>query len=378
MRYYLHKIVFVLPVLLLVLSACDLTGGAVDTATTKATAVLNNAIGALATTSTDWQSVLQDAQAKLTDSAQSTIRAEVSTTLNRAVQASGSEIRCVIDMLRLRVREDLLRIRAALLHEPANPPEPVLCSLAPPVVDMTLDPTRRSYITLDGYNFDTTPPIQVFLVDGTQRTDVSGSLDRQTYYHMTLNLGDNGIRITSSSQKVVLQWNGQQISSIPVIRATPQCVTKTDKFTPAAITFIPPFVTKNGDQDFHGNGPIVTVKVLPTASASQVNMIVTMDAKETVSDFTEASGTKTFTVYTPPPGWSILIQSVKPLSSQFTYTHSNDNKVDELHPGEGPVEHFELSGFEGGQAAGVTTEVNVFFNEVTLQLTQTQGCQITP
>src|SRR5438105_3537254 len=90
MRAWIVKIAVLLLVVLPALSACDLTNGSVDRATQQAVGVLDSAINALANQSADWRSVLQDAQAKLTDSAQSTIRNEISNTLQRAEQAATS------------------------------------------------------------------------------------------------------------------------------------------------------------------------------------------------------------------------------------------------------------------------------------------------
>ena len=66
----------------------------------KAVSVLDDAIFKLDNANADWQKILEDTRDQLTDSAQSTIRNEVSNTLTRAVAATGVEFRCDTDFIR--------------------------------------------------------------------------------------------------------------------------------------------------------------------------------------------------------------------------------------------------------------------------------------
>jgi hypothetical protein len=71
------------------------------------------------------------------------------------------------------------------------------------------------------------------------------------------------------------------------------------------LTFMPPHVA--GDAEFDGHGPAVTVKVKFTVSNNTLLYSVYCKAKETKSDWTEASGwSPTRTVYTAPPGMRIV------------------------------------------------------------------------
>ncbi|WP_428305618.1 hypothetical protein [Lacipirellula sp.] len=71
------------------------------------------------------------------------------------------------------------------------------------------------------------------------------------------------------------------------------------------LIFMPPHVA--GDAEFDGNGPAVNVKVKFTVSDNTLLYSVYYKAKETKSDWTEASGwSPSRTVYTAPPGMRIV------------------------------------------------------------------------
>src|SRR5690606_17636602 len=123
----------------------------------------------------------------------------------------------------VRVRQALIRLRARLLHQPIPPVEPALCAVVPGAIDMALEPNRRTKLEFFGYDFDTTP-IKVTLHNTDGTVDVSDDLDRTTHYHMTLNLGANGVPLSSKSNRITLEWEGKVISSIAVIQPeTPVC-----------------------------------------------------------------------------------------------------------------------------------------------------------
>lgn len=86
MRAQVIKFAFLSLVLVLLLSGCGININlpGLQDQIAKTNGILTNAINALGNQSADWQFILQDTVNKLTDSAQSTIRNEVSNTLQRA------------------------------------------------------------------------------------------------------------------------------------------------------------------------------------------------------------------------------------------------------------------------------------------------------
>ena len=169
----------------------------------KAVSVLDDAIFKLDNANADWQKILEETRDQLTDSAQSTIRNEVSNTLTRAVATTGVEFRCDTDFIRTRVRQDLIRIRAHLLGETPPAVIPALCQVVPSQVDLSLEPNRRSSIGYYGYDFDTETRPGVFLMSRNGiLTDVSRYLAITHHYQMTLNTGGNGVPISLERQGI--------------------------------------------------------------------------------------------------------------------------------------------------------------------------------
>jgi hypothetical protein len=369
-------------IMLVTLSGCGINLGLstnTENAVNDALNTLDDAISTLDNASADWQKVLQDTVAKLTDDAQSTVRNEVTNVMNRGIAAVGGEFRCDVDFLRVRVRQDLMRIRAKLLGLAVEPAEPTFCSVVPQFVDMSLEPNRRNIITLFGYDFDAAPPMQVLLDNGTGTVDVSNKLDRQTHYHMTLNLGANGVPVTRASQKLLLKWQSRDISVIPIVQPSmPKCQTAVVRAPVGSHTYIPP--RTQGDREFKGHGPRVNVTVRLENRGTHVEATVAMSALEVkdngttvAGDGTRAGGSQTITIYTAPPGQRIkrVIGTLEDGVRYVDTDHANDTFE---RTAAGPVKRFVVTGDTEGDDAGVDTGVKVDFNPLQLELVQTQNC----
>jgi hypothetical protein len=335
-------------------------------------AALDNAIDALDRNSASWQTVLQDTTQQLTADAQSTVRNEISDLLNRSVAATGTELRCNMDFIGTRVRQALVRIRARLLHQPIPPVEPALCHVVPAAVDMALDSSRRNKLEFFGYDFDTMP-IKVTLQDKSRTLDVSSNLDRLTHYHMTLNLGANGVPVSNASNRLTLEWQDRLISSIAVIQpATPVCREKTETYTRSTyLSYTPPHT--RGDKEYSGNGPEVWATANWINDGTHVNLRLWMKAKETRSDWTTAEGERTESYYTAPSGWRID-SIVGNLESSAHYVDTDHNDDRQGGGPNGPVKEFNFRGDRDGDDAGSYTGVDVTFNPLTVKLVEVANC----
>lgn len=207
----------------------DFVKGLVDRTTTKTVNILDDGIRSLDKNSADWQTVMEETRDKLIAAGQSTIANEVSNALNRSVAVASVEARCDVDFLRTRLKEDLVAIKAHFLHHNVPPRAPALCNVVPSTIDLGLDPTRRNKIEIFGYNFDSTPGMQLFLDDADgSSSDVSTALARPTHYHMTVDLAGTAVQLKRSSQRFHLRWGDQELSTIAVQQpSTPFCETKT-------------------------------------------------------------------------------------------------------------------------------------------------------
>jgi hypothetical protein len=363
----------VLPILLAVLVAGCGIAEKIQDLTTQTVNVLDDAIAALETQSAAWQSILQEAQARLTADAQSTIRNELASLVSRSLAQAGVEFRCNADFVGARVRQHLIRVKARLLGRAVPPVEPALCQVVPVAVDRSLVPGRLTHVEFYGYDFTAAANLAVFLERaGGSRVNVTSQLDRPTHYAMTLKFGATGVQLDAASSRFVLEWDNRQISTIAVIQpATPVCQSRLITLPTARVTFTPPHT--RGNADFSGNGPRVAASVTLVVTPQELRARVYMRARETKHDWTTAEGTREFPLFVPDPGWRIE-RVVGNQASTHSYTDS-DHAIDSFDLGSGgPVRRLEVTGDTRGSEAGTRTQVEVTFNPLRVELVQTADC----
>ena len=339
---------------------------------TESLNTIDNAIDALDINSAAWQSILQDTVSNLTDDAQSTLKNEVQTILDRGVATIGTEFRCNADFLGNRAKQALERIKAKLLNQAIPPIQPSICEVVPLAVDKSLVPHRVNSISLFGYDFDTTG-ITATLKNGAQKLNITQHLATPTHYHMTINLGANGVNLTSNSDHLLLSWNNEALSSIAVIQpATPICKNKEVSYNRnTKLTYTPPHT--RGDKEYAGHGPNIWSRVNWLNRTSRIDVRTYMKAEETKSDWTTAEGNKTITYYTPPAGWKIkrIIGSALTTDQFQDYNHAENSRG--MGPG-GPVKTFIYRGDHKGSEAGSYTGMDVFFNPLRVELEEFSNC----
>jgi hypothetical protein len=207
--------------LLLALAACDKLQDGIE--------ALNKAIDALDRQSTAWQQTLKDLEGKLTADVQSTMKNEVDQVLQRGIAATGTEFRCDSDFIANRVRAQikalLPRWVARRDHKPEPPPgvlPPQFCQVNPLFVDIRIDPSRRNVLAIYGYDLDVKEPngrLTLALVDRDQtEQDVTNYATITTHYQMSINIAKNGVPFKPTSDKLVLRWNSQLLSTVPITR----------------------------------------------------------------------------------------------------------------------------------------------------------------
>lgn len=367
----MKKLACALP-LLLIMAGCGLKkqiDETVSNATTEAINVIDDAIADLSSESANWREIMQQAINEFPDEIQSTIKNELTDLLNRAVAATGAEVRCNADFVRNRLTQGLQNLKAKILGNKPPALEPQLCNVIPLAIDTELPPVRRNKIEFYGYDFDQTQ-VKVFLQNGDQEVDISRFLDQPTHYHMTLNLGGNGVPIGSNSQRILLKWNDRNISSIGILQqAVDVCRSRFENYVPSNVSFIPPHT--NGDREYNGNGPNISCRVRIINRRTQVDAEIYMRARETKSDWTEAKGTKTITLFEADPGWEIA-NIIGPTESAYSF-RDNDHKLDNFE-GSGPVRTFTFMGDGEGDDAGIHTIVSIAFNRLRLELKENRDC----
>lgn len=363
-------------VLICLIVGCGLKRTIQDTTqdlTNNTVAMIDDAIDEITHESESWQVTLQELEDKLTDEAQSTIRAEVQNLATRTIAAAGSEIRCNVDFLGTRVVQALQRIKAELLKKPIPERNPAICQVIPTAIDMNLTPNRRNKVDISGYDFDN-QPLKLYLISNTnEKTDVTYAINRVSHYHLVLNLGSNGILLNETSGRLVLEYKDNQLSSIAVTQPViPDCKEEEISFSPDIITFVPPHT--RGDREYDGHGPNVMARVNIYVDNNTIKAKLYMRARETKSDWSTADGSGVFTIYTVPSKKRIL--SI--VSDKETDTNYIDSGYSEdfFEKGSGElIKRFAFIGDTDGHEAGTRTRVKVTFNKVVVRLKEIGNCK---
>ncbi|HWU91544.1 MAG TPA: hypothetical protein VN253_29955 [Kofleriaceae bacterium] len=355
-------------------------------ATAQAVDVLDRGITTISNNSQVWNNTLTTMISQLTDKAQSTVRTELTNLLNGSITLASTEVRCDIDFLGKRVVQALRRIKATLLRQP--PPdvlEPHVCSAVPAAIDFQLwqtHPDRVQSVSLYGFDLDE-QSLALWLIDKAGNRDMTASMVKTSSCQLIINLGGNGVKLTSTSNKLTLVARGDQahpVGEVAVIQPNlPLCQTQFKDVIPAALPkYIPP-ASGGGDQDFSGHGPVVTAEFNLFTVGPTLKAVLFINARETVANFTEAEGQVIHTLWNADPGWAID-SIVSSAYSEISYTDMTAGEPgtaadDRFFGGNGPVASWICTGDTMGNDAGVKTGCTVSqFNVIRLKLRQTQNC----
>ena len=336
--------------------------------------IISNAIYQINTGQKNWQDALQEAQDKLTQAAQSTIRTEVNNLMQGAIASGGAELRCNVDFIRTRVVQDLERIRARIRGEQVAPLYPWVCKAVPESIDMGLSPDRRPSVTFYGFDFplNTPPRPQVLHYQGAAGSDVSNALSLTSSYEMVLDLGTTGVPLSSQSTRLSVSWNGSLLSEIAVHQPPlPACTEKPDYIPSQSLTVVPQKFCRSGyncDNSFNGEGPQIQYTVRVGRFGDHVDAHLEIGAWENpLHDGTQASGQSDTTIYSAPVGYTI--ESVQgPLMDTKTYLVPTYTK--QTFSGSGPVYSYEIV---GGPDVG-NIYMTVWLRQINLVLKQNKNC----
>lgn len=344
--------------------ACD----SIDSAVDKITRAINNAVAELNQNSSEWQDVMQDLINELggiDDGLASLISTEVQNLLERGVAVVGAELRCNVDFIGNRMLYALLRLKREYLDAAYEPPAlvPYVCEAAPSTLDRFDIPDHVDTLEFFGYDFDLSGVMLYVEKSNGTRENVTEYLVKPTHYQMTVDLGPEGLSLTSQDDKFVLIYGFSELSLVKIQQGTTDIVTT----SPGSRTFIPP--RTNGDEYFKGS-PEITCRVdLDIINYNtQIRSTIYMKAEESSSDQTTAEGTDTHIIYTAPAGKEIREICCVTYDYLPVYTDT-DKTTDYFERGSGgPVERYEIVGQADGTDAGTNTQVVVEYNTIPVEL----------
>lgn len=338
-------------------------GGVTDSLNSAINSI-NVAIASLNTDSAHWEEIVRGLEDQL-PAAENDVKADVDEVLQRGIGAATVSVIATADFMSNRMIQGLLKIKAQITGQPYIQPPPAFISFVPDKIDMARVGTELNSITFYGYDFDVKDPagapMKLMLLQGTQLVDVTNALAVPTHYQGVFNLGSNGVPLNNASNQLILTWNNLPISTLPIIQPPPP-QPRDIVIGMSSFNYTPPHT--HGDADFAGNGPAVHVACDISFDGIGIVARVSMVARETEDDWTEANGLSEWTrVYTPPPGVQIL-QFLGPTHSEASYVDTN-HTLDSicLSPAD-LVKCFHCVGdTESDNDAGIATMVNVEFNQ---------------
>lgn len=402
----------------------------------------DRAIATLGQESADWRVVMYDLEKEIAEDVQSTIRTEIENLTRSAILTASAEIRCNTDFIRIRLERELIRIRNSFAVElnaqldrftssnysipliEEKPSEPVICSMVPSAVDLGLEPKRRTKIDIFGFDL-LTRPISVGLISHGSltfkkqiglkdfnaamkarpalgatnkiitdsfvfvdpsariRRDITSALSIISEYHAVLDLTESGVEIMPNAQEIVLSWNDQIQSEIPILvhQQTLQCETRTHPIYPVSKSLKPPALSDNScqgkpDKDFHGHGPCVRFNMRLGLDSERKNLTASywMNAWECPDDFarykrdcTEALGSGSVVLFTAQDNEKILSFDAQSFVSDEYI--DNDHYADfSYFTGTEPIDKLEYVGDTKGDEAGTRTSVKMTFKRIDLQI----------
>lgn len=219
-------------------------------------AILAKAVQSLNDQSISWQATLTNAQNQLTSDLQSTIRNEISDMITRSTAAAGSEVKCIGDFLRERLKKELNRLIEVHKCDGSSTTVPKLvpyfCTVVPSSIDMVLSPDRRNKIDFYGFDFDRAQKIKIVVLNASNQVIADGTqhLSVVTHYQMVLNLSTtNGLTLSNQASYIVLYFGATEISRIPVRQPAPppQCTNRMIELQPRSTNYAwkPPTLPDN-------------------------------------------------------------------------------------------------------------------------------------
>lgn len=378
--------------MLLSVSSCNIINRILGVITTlgnsivNVNSVLDNTMNNLSATATNYQSIMEEAIQSIKDI---NVKQQLQSALDNAIVTASGEIKCDIQFTADYLIKRIQAIKAEYNHQPVPILAPRICTVLPSLIDMNLPANQRNYVQITGYflneNFS---KYKLYHVRSGINIDMTSCLTANTDFKLQINLGSNGITLDQNSQKLVLMWDNDIVTEIPVIqRQVVPCQLRSRILTNLPqMTLLPvkkafPGLNKpEGDAEFDGNGPCTTgnVSIFTRNNGTELwaRAFVRMwecpdDFKYVHSDYSYGDITSEEKLITVDYGWRIK------RINQSTY--ENFQNIDqicditELVTGNGVVANYVILGDTGGDDLGKSYVV-ITFRPVNVTLEEIGDC----
>jgi hypothetical protein len=355
--------------------------GKVDAAAEKVKVALADAVDRLEGDLLNFNEVFKTLRDKVTgidSDVARLVRTEVENLSERAVAAVGVEFRCGVDFLGKRMLEGLVRIQSLITG--AKPQlTPTFCSASPSSVELALPPERRNRIEFTGYNFDSDPPVELWIIRPASAEHVK-HLAKVTAYQMIANLGgansQEGVQVDLTTDRLELRWKGKVMSEITVVKPPPlpKCVAQT-VFSRAATHTVIPVHTREGDKEIFGKGD-VWLNVWRENTPTEVFVRISMKVRQYDDDHSTAEVTsEPVKIFDVPAGFRILGISASQQDPEVSY-RDGDWEDDVLGGGGGLVARWVVRAEGPREDLNGWARATASINPLQIEIIPTSGCVV--
>ncbi len=381
----------VIVITIMTISGCDLLKkiqNAIDTLNNlgnNTNVVLDQAASDLNANASNFEQIMQEAINKINSN---TIKAQLQDALNNAIVTTSTEYRCDISFTADYLIKRIKAIKASLNNSPVPVEEPHICNNLPSLIDMNLPANNRNKIDVTGYflNQDFSKYKLYLQSTNGSKTNKTSCLTASTDFKLNINLGSNGIIITNTSDKIILMWNNNVLSEIPVVQRLPekcQLVDRTLLNLPKLV--LTPVHQKNvcpgkGDLEFDGHGPCTQgyVNIFTRNDGKELWASAKVDMWECPddltlcrSDYTSGSISKELKLATMDAGWRIKV--IKETTNDWFTNIDRICDQSESVSGSGPVSNYLIFGDFSGDDIG-SSRVEITFKSIKVTLEAIGDC----
>ena len=364
----------------------DEYGDILTNATNDINQILDRATSDLNSNASNYGNIMQEAINSITDA---DIKAQLQDALDNAIVTTSTEIRCNIQFTGDYLIKRIRAIKAAYNNAPVPVEVPRFCTIIPSAINMNQPANQRNLVTLTGYflNESFNKYRLVLYNKNGSTSNRTSSLSASTDFKLLINLGSGGITLNENSAKLVLLWNNNVLSEIPVLQRQPEpCRIREREFSglPRMVLYPEhkrdPRINKKGDKEFQGHGPCTTGNVLiftrNDGKELWARAFVRMwecpdDLTRSRSDHTYGDKTLEMKLVNADAGWRIKMIK-EATSDNFQNIDRNADRTERIS-GSGPVSSYLIQGDTSGDDLG-SSRVEISFKPIKVTLEEIGDC----
>jgi hypothetical protein len=197
--------------------------------------IIQEAIDKLVGESQSWQDTLTDLERDLAENAHTLLAVDARALLQTGIASAGATVMCSEDYLESRIEVALQELLHKALGQPYEPIlQPHICQAIPATADLSVPAPERLAegvvfwgFYLNGTGEGATTAEMVTEATGA-RIPLAPYLNFPSGYQMTLDIADASFPVPTTTSKVVLSWQGQELHTVSVKEPGPEPLPEVD------------------------------------------------------------------------------------------------------------------------------------------------------